>query len=77
MTEDELVLSLFREMGEKGSDDDLIKKFREKYRDQSELVTKASRGDSIALRRLRYLCGLKVITKSGIGSLKKGGMVED
>ena len=50
MTEDELVLLLSQEAGEEGSDNDLIKKFREKYRDQSELITKASQGDSKALR---------------------------
>ena len=34
VTEDGLVLLLFREASEEGSDNDLIKKFREKYRDQ-------------------------------------------
>ncbi len=72
MTEDELVLLLSRETGEEGSDDDLIKKFREKYRrDHSELITKSSQGDSKALRRLRWLCGLKVITKLGTGEPQK------
>jgi len=50
----------------------LIKKFREKYRDQSELISRASQGDSKALRRLRWLCGLKVITKLGIWETKLG-----
>ena len=72
MTEDGLVLLLSRETGEEGSDDDLIKKFREKYRDQSELITMASEGEPKALRRLRWLCGLKVITKLGTGEPQKG-----
>ena len=71
MTEGELILSLCREAGEEGSEADLIRKFREKYRDQSELIRKASQGDSKALRRLRWLCGLKVITKLGTGEPQK------
>ena len=67
MTEDELILLLPREAGEEGSDNDLIKKFIEKYRDELELITKASQGDARALRRLRWLCGLKVIATLGIG----------
>ncbi len=62
MTEDELILLLCREAGEEGADNDLIKKFRDNYRDHSDLITKASQEDSKALRRLRWLCGLKVIT---------------
>ena len=65
MTEDELILLLSRESGEEGSGNDLIKKFRENYRDHSELIRKASQGDSKALRRLGWLCGLEVITKLG------------
>ena len=63
MTEDELILLLCKEkdVGEGGSEEAQIKKFREKYRDQSELITKASQGDSKALRRLRWQCGLKVL----------------
>ena len=72
MTEDELILSLCREAGEEGSEEDVINKFREKYRDHSELITKASQGDSKALRRLRWLCGLKVITKLGVWEPQKG-----
>ncbi len=72
MTEDELVLLLSREAAVEGSDNDLIKKFREKYRDQSELIAKASKGDLKALRRLRWVCGLKVITKLGTGEPQKG-----
>ena len=72
MTEDELILLLSREGGEEGSENDVIKNFREKYRDHSELTTKASQGDSKALRRLRWLCGLKVITKLGIWDPQKG-----
>jgi hypothetical protein len=71
VTEDELILSLCREAREEGSEKDLIKKFREKYRDQSELITKASLGDSKALRRLRWLCGLKIITKLGSCEVQK------
>ena len=64
MTEDELILLLCKEidLGEEESEEALIKKFREKYRDQSDLITKASQGDSNALLRLRWQCGLKVIT---------------
>ena len=64
MTEDELILKLCKEiyLGEEESEEALIKKFREKYRDQSDLITKASQGDSNALMRLRWQCGLKVIT---------------
>ena len=71
MTEDELILSLCREAREEGTEKDLIKMFRDKYRDQSELIRKASQGDSKALRRLRWLCGLKVVTKLGIWEGKK------
>ena len=72
MTEDELILLLAREAGESGSEKDVVKTFREKYRGQSELIMKASCGDSKALRRLRWLCGLKVITKLGIWEPQKG-----
>ena len=71
LKEDELILSLCREAGEEGSETDLIKKFREKYRDQSELIRRASQGDSKALRRLRWLCGLKIVTTLGIWEGKK------
>jgi hypothetical protein len=71
VTEDELILSLCREAGEEGSEKDLVKNFREKYRDQSELIRKASLGDSKALRRLRWLYGLKIITKLGIWEAQK------
>ena len=66
MTEDELILSLCREAREEGLEEDLLKRFREKYRDQSELIRRACQGDSKALRRLRWLCGLKVVTMLGI-----------
>ena len=66
MTEEELILALCREAREEGSEKDLIEKFREKYRDQSELIRRASQGDSKALRRLRWLCGLRVVTRLGI-----------
>ena len=71
MTEDELILMLSREAGEEGPEKDLIKRFREKYQDHSELITKATQGDSKALRRLRWLCGLKVITKLGVWEPQK------
>ncbi len=66
MTEDELILSLCKEkdLGIEGSNEELIQKFRETYKDQADLIAKASQGDSKALRRLRWLCGLKVITKN-------------
>ena len=69
MKEDELILSLAREAREEGSETD--KMFREKYRDQSELIRRASQGDSKALRRLRWLCGLKIVTTLGIWEGKK------
>jgi hypothetical protein len=72
LTEDELILSLCREAREEGSEEDVINKFRDKYRDQSDLIGKASQGDSKALRRLRWLCGLKGITKLGIREAQKG-----
>ena len=64
MTKDELILSLFNEkdFGTGGSNEELIQKFRETYRDQADLITKAAQGDAKALRRLRWICGLKVIT---------------
>jgi len=71
VTEDELISSLCREARQEGSEKDLIKKFREKYRDQSELIRRASLGDSKALRRLRWLCGLKIITKLGVWEAPK------
>ena len=71
MTEEELILSLCREAREEGSNEELIIKFREKYRDQSELIRRASQGDSKALRRLRWLCGLKIVTQLGIWEGKK------
>ena len=71
MTEEELILSLCREAREEGSEADLIRKFREKYRDQSELIRRVCQGDSRALRRLRWLCGLKVVTRLGIWERKK------
>jgi len=72
LTEEELILSLCREAREEGSEEHLIKKFRERHRDQPELIWRACQGDSKALRRLRWLCGLKVVTKLGIWEGKKG-----
>ena len=64
MTEDELILSLCKEkdVGIEGSNEELIKKFRETYKDQADLITKAAQGDRKALRRLRWICGLRVVT---------------
>ncbi len=64
VTEDELILSLCKEkdVGIEGSNEELIRKFRETYKDQGDLITKAAQGDTRALRRLRWICGLKVIT---------------
>lgn len=67
MTENQLILSLCNEkdLGIEGSnDDELIRKFRETYKDQAGFITKAAQGDTKALRRLRWICGLKVITKT-------------
>ena len=72
MTEDELILSLCREAREEESEEDLIIKFREKYRDQSELIRRACQEDSKALRRLSWLCGFRVVTKLGIWEGEKG-----
>jgi hypothetical protein len=64
MTENELILSLCKEkdFGIVGSNAELIQKFKETYKDQSELFAKAALGDAKALRRLRWILGLKVIT---------------
>ena len=64
VTEDQLILSLCREkdLGIEGSNEGLIQKFRETYKDQADLITKAAQGDTKALRRLRWICGLRVIT---------------
>ena len=64
MTEDELILSLCEEkdVGIEGSNEELIQKFRETYKGQANLITKAAQGDAKALRRLRWICGLRVIT---------------
>jgi hypothetical protein len=66
VTEDQLILSLCREkdLGIEGSNEELIQKFRETYKDQADLITKAAQGDTKALRRLRWIFGLKVITKT-------------
>ena len=72
MTEDELILLLCREAGEEGPENDVIKRFREKYRGHSRLLTKACQDDSKALRRLRWVCGLRVITKLGIWEPQRG-----
>jgi low affinity Fe/Cu permease len=63
VTEDELILFLCEEkdVGIEGSNEELIRKFRETYQDQAGLITKATQGDAKALRRLRWICGLRVI----------------
>lgn len=62
--ENELILSLCKEkdLGIAGSDEELIRKFREIYKDHLELLANAVRGDNKALRQLRWVLGLKVIT---------------
>ncbi len=64
MTENELILSICKQkdLGIEGSNEELIRKFRETYKDQADLITQAAQGDAKALRRLRWICGLKVIT---------------
>ena len=64
VTEDELILSLCKEkdLGIEGSNEELVQKFREIYKDQADLITRAAQGEAKALRRLRWICGLKVIT---------------
>jgi hypothetical protein len=66
VTEDQLILSFCKEkdLGIEGSNEEVIKKFRDIYKDQAGLITKAAKGDMKALRRLRWICGLKVITKT-------------
>ncbi len=67
VTETELILSFRKEkdFGVGGANGDkLIRKFRETYGDQGDLMTKAAQGDPKALRRLRWIFGLKVITKT-------------
>ena len=62
--EDKLILSFCKEKdpGIAGSDEELIQKFRELYKDHLELLTKASLRDNKALRQLRWVLGLKVVT---------------
>ncbi len=63
--EDKLILSLCKEkdFGIVGaSDEELIQKFREVYKDHLEFLTKAILGDNKALRHLRWVLGLKVVT---------------
>jgi hypothetical protein len=64
VTRDELILGLFNEKdpGKEGSNEDFIRKFTETYKDHADLITKATEGDAKALRRLRWICGLRVIT---------------
>jgi len=63
LAEDKLILSLCKEkdLGIVGSDEELIRKFREIYKDHLKLLAKAVRGDNKALRQLRWVLGLKVI----------------
>jgi hypothetical protein len=63
--EDKLILSLCKEkdFGIVGaSDEELIQKFREVYKDHLELLTNATLGDNRALKHLRWVLGLKVVT---------------
>ncbi len=63
--EDKLILSLCKEkdFGIVGaSDEELVQKFREIYKDHLDLLTKATLGDNKALKHLRWILGLKVIT---------------
>ncbi len=62
--EDKMILSFCKEKdpGIVGSDEELIQKFRELYKDHLELLTKASLGDNKALRQLRWVLGLRVVT---------------
>lgn len=64
LAENKLILSLCKEkdLGMSGSDEELIRKFREIYKDHLELLAKAVQGDGKALRQLRWVLGLKVIT---------------
>ena len=67
VTEDELILSLCKEKDlgiERSNEDKLIRKFRETYGDHEDLIAKAAQRDPKALRRLRWIFGLKVITKT-------------
>jgi len=74
VTETELILSLCKEKDlgiGRSNEDKLIRKFRETYGDQGDLMTKAAQGDPKALRRLRWIFGLKVITKTN-HSIERG-----
>ena len=64
VTKDELIFSLCNEkdLGTDGSNEEWIKRFRETYKDHADLISKAAEGDVKALRRLRWICGLKVFT---------------
>lgn len=64
LAQNKLILSLCKEkdLGISGSEEELIQNFREIYKDHLELLDKAVRGDSKALRQLRWILGLKVIT---------------
>ncbi len=65
MTKDELILSLFnekRDIATEGSKEELVQKFKETYKEHTDLIAKAARGDAKALRRLRWICGLRVLT---------------
>ncbi len=64
LAENKLIVSLCKEkdLAITGSDEELITNFREIYKDHLELLSKAVQGDNKALRQLRWVLGLKVIT---------------
>ncbi len=64
LAENKLIVSLCKEkdLDITGSDEELITNFREIYKDHLELLSKAVQGDNKALRQLRWVLGLKVIT---------------
>ena len=63
-TRDELISSLFNEKdsGADFSNEELIEKFAETYRDGAELMTKAAQGNPKAVRWLRWVCALMLIS---------------
>ncbi len=67
MTEYELILSLCKEKNlgiDESNEDEPIERFMETYGDHRGFIVNAAQGDTKALRRLRWICGLKVILKT-------------